>query len=108
MATHKSFSKGTHWNEEGDFLVITAYFTQPSGICSGKRTDDNLYIQTGPSPTDLMSIPYQECDLGSTMWVKGKCFVSMGKNTASVRRYSKTLHGASVGTRKEMTRPGVV
>ena len=80
LLTEKSFTKRAHWNEEGDSLVITAYFTHPSSICNGGRADDNLYIQTGPSPRHFMNIPYQESDLGSTLWVKGKCFIWMGQH----------------------------
>ncbi|XP_028400232.1 uncharacterized protein LOC114523489 isoform X2 [Dendronephthya gigantea] len=79
LATHKSFKK-SHWNEEGDSFVITAYFTHPSRICQGERTKDNLFIQTGPTPNDLMSIPYEESNLGPTPWVKGKCFLLMGQH----------------------------
>ena len=79
LATDPSFNKKGQWNKEADSLVITAYFTNPSGICNGERGDDNLYVQTGSSPDNLMNIPYQESDLGTTLWVKGKCFVGMGR-----------------------------
>lgn len=79
LATDLSFKNKRHWNEEKDSLVITAYFTHPSGICNG-RTEDNLYIQVGNSSDDVMRIPYLESDLGSTLWVKGKCFFFMGQH----------------------------
>ena len=87
LATHKSFKK-SHWNEEGDSFVMTAYFTHPSRICQGKRHKDNLFIQTGPTPKDLMSIPYDESNLGPTPWVKGKCFIAMGKNTKQILKWN--------------------
>ena len=85
LATDKSFENKTHWNEEGDTVVITAYFTHPSGICNGRRTEDNLYIQVGPSSNNLRSIPYLESNIGSTRWVKGKCFWAMGKMCFTIK-----------------------
>ncbi|XP_028399987.1 uncharacterized protein LOC114523308 [Dendronephthya gigantea] len=81
LATQKMFiKKKSHWNEEGDSFVMTAYFTHPSRVCQGERTEDGLFIQTGPTPNDLMSIPYEESNLGPTPWVKGKCFFLMGQH----------------------------
>lgn len=85
IAQHAGYNK-SHWNADGDALVVTAYFVHPSVICNGTRSKssyigENLYIQVGASPKNLMKIPFKESDLKSTKWVKGKCFSTMGKNS---------------------------
>lgn len=82
---HNSGYNRSHWISDGDSLVITAYFVHPSVICDGKRksTDyigENLYIQLGPSIRNLLKIPFEESKIGSTKWVKGKCFWTMGQH----------------------------
>lgn len=65
--------------------VMTAYFVDPQTICSGsgvksqKYIGDRLLIQTGKTPDVHMSIPIDESGLATTKWVKGGCFVAMGK-----------------------------
>jgi len=78
------------FNDKGSEYVITAYFTNPSKICSEGRstsqferegTGSGLYVQTGPNPrTDIMAVPMQEAQVASTKWTKGKCFVGMGQH----------------------------
>eukprot|EP00058_Branchiostoma_floridae_P022837 XP_002608327.1 hypothetical protein BRAFLDRAFT_125499 [Branchiostoma floridae] len=80
------------WIEDTDqdMWLLTAYFIQPSDICSDGRTEaeyqeegtgTDLYIQTGPNPTsDIMAIPLYQSDLQGTEWVEGKCFWGMGKH----------------------------
>ena len=75
--------KSFPWISDNDNDVITAYFTDPAGICSGSRPSssylgDRLLIQTGPKPSNNMAIPFKEEDLAGTKWVKGQCFYSMG------------------------------
>lgn len=69
--------------------VLTAYFTDPSRICTRGRTQQqfetegtgtDLWIQTGNRPTDVTRIPKKEMNVSSTKWSEGKCFVSMGKH----------------------------
>ncbi|XP_046558425.1 uncharacterized protein LOC124267544 [Haliotis rubra] len=66
---------------------ITAYFVDPSTICSKGRTSSmfssqgtgtDLFIQNGTSPSQVLKIPSQETGVQNTKWVKGHCFPSMG------------------------------
>lgn len=76
------------FNEEANMMVVTAYFTDPSTICSAGRskadfdksgTGTMLAFQTGPSINDLMRIPIDEQKVTTTTkFVKGKCFYTMG------------------------------
>ena len=67
---------------DGDYYLLTAYFTDPDTICSGKRATedgyvgDNLYLvmQEG-----VVKIPLQESELVGTKWTIGRCFAGMGK-----------------------------
>lgn len=67
--------------------VITAYFTNPQGICSGSRPaseyiGDQLLLQTGDDSSKTRAIPFKQEDLESTKWVEGGCFLGMGKMQA--------------------------
>ncbi|KAL5022532.1 hypothetical protein ScPMuIL_001687 [Solemya velum] len=74
--------------DDGDKWVITAYFVDPSIICTPGRTEHDftsdgtgtdLYLQNGTDPeADYMLIPRKEENLGGTKWVKGGCFPAMG------------------------------
>jgi len=75
--------------KDGDRLTISAYFVDPSIICTKGRTDDefasqgtgtNLYLQKTAKPEDSTLIPHQETGMAGTKWTEGKCFVSMGKH----------------------------
>ena len=91
-----SFYKQGAWVEDGDSLVLTAYFVDPSTICNSQRNDDtylgdSLAIQIGPTPSSLMEIPLDEEDIPQTKWVKGKCFVGMGKASTVREKYNASL-----------------
>ena len=72
--------------KEGDKYILTAYFTDPQTICSGKRATkdgyvgDKLYLVMNNGPVE---IPLKESDIGAArpaqLWTKGKCFYGMGK-----------------------------
>jgi len=75
--------------EEGDTWVVTAYFTDPAKICSTGRTPSefaaeavgtNLYIQNSTKPDESVEIPRSQNDIGSTQFVEGECFKSMGQH----------------------------
>ncbi|GFO02749.1 hypothetical protein PoB_002925400 [Plakobranchus ocellatus] len=71
-----------------DRWVLTAYFTDPSKICTEGRTKEqfdeegtgeNLWIQTNANPMKLMKIAKKEENIEAP-WVKGKCFYTMGNH----------------------------
>jgi len=74
--------------DDGPFWTQTAYFVDPSIICTTGRTKSDfdsqgtgtgLWIQTGPNPQkDIINIPTLEADIKKTLWGHGKCFPSMG------------------------------
>ena len=74
-----------------DVYVLTAYFVDPSTICTAGRdasrlkkegTGTGLWLQNGTDPIqNSFQSPVQESDIGSTKWVKGACFPSMGRRT---------------------------
>ncbi|GFO02762.1 hypothetical protein PoB_002926700 [Plakobranchus ocellatus] len=74
--------------QENNRYVITAYFTDPSKICTEGRTDeqfdeegtgDNLWIQIGEDPSTLMAIPKQQADI-QPPWEMGGCVPTMGRH----------------------------
>lgn len=71
------------WVLEGDMYVMTAYFTDPSTICSDTKTrsayGDRFLILDGATNTNI-KIPFKEEDLVGTKWVFGKCFYFMGNH----------------------------
>lgn len=76
--------KALHWREENDTYVITAYFKDPSLICSKKHSHaryigDRLLIQNSPKSSGLVQVPLVEDGLLETKWTEGECFWSMGK-----------------------------
>uniref|UniRef100_A0A914VIG1 Uncharacterized protein n=1 Tax=Plectus sambesii TaxID=2011161 RepID=A0A914VIG1_9BILA len=79
------------WIEDGDNWVLTAYFVDPSTICNGGRTKEDLenqgtgtglYLQNGTNPkTDILFIDQDERKtLLNTKWTFGKCFYTMGNH----------------------------
>jgi len=76
--------------QDGDKFLLTAYFIDPSVICTTGRskaefdrdgTGTNLYIQNGTvAEKDSILVPFQEQNIQNTKWTKGKCFVSMGQH----------------------------
>lgn len=72
------------WREENNTYVITAYFKDPSLICSKKHSHaryigDRLLIQNTSKSTGLVQVPLLEDGLLETVWTEGECFWSMGK-----------------------------
>ncbi|XP_005091074.2 uncharacterized protein LOC101846787 [Aplysia californica] len=72
---------------DGNRYTATAYFVDPSIICTRGRTaaqyaaqgtGTNLYIQETANPEASTQVPRNEADLANTKWTKGKCFFSMG------------------------------
>lgn len=70
-----------------DVYILTAYFVDPTTICSQDNipnrkegaTGTGLWLQNGADPVrDAFSVPLSQGDLNSTKWVQGQCFVSMG------------------------------
>jgi len=76
--------------DDGDFWTVTAYFVDPSTICTTGRTAQQfkdqgtgtgLWLQNGTNPTrDLIQIPLQESEIQKTNWKFGKCFYTMGNH----------------------------
>jgi len=68
-----------------EMVHMTAYFTEPSTICSKRDvplaegiTGDKLVLVTGKKT--FMTAPLMEKGIPSTKWVKGKCFKGMGNH----------------------------
>jgi len=78
------------FNEEKTMWVTTAYFVEPSTICSTGRSEEDykkfgtghmLSFQVGKTPSDLMRIPMVQTDVTkNTNFKEGNCFVTMGKH----------------------------
>ncbi|XP_012934569.1 uncharacterized protein LOC101848024 [Aplysia californica] len=75
--------------KDGDRFTISAYFVDPSTICTTGRTAAdfasqgtgiNLYLQKTADPEASVLIPHQESGIGATKWTEGKCFYTMGKH----------------------------
>ncbi|CAH1785197.1 unnamed protein product [Owenia fusiformis] len=78
-----------YFNGRGPEYVVTAYFNNPTPPCGEGRSEEQfetegtgtgLYIQNGPSPTDVLEAPFQENDIAGTGWTEGLCFSGMGKH----------------------------
>jgi len=70
-----------YFDDEGDSLVITAYFVDPTQVCTKKRavradTGDRLVIQS-KQKTITVALKENEID---RFWSKGKCFWTMGNH----------------------------
>lgn len=79
--------KPLSWREENDSYVITAYFKDPSQICSRKPSyaryiGDRLLILNNTAPQDFIQAPLHEDGLSKSAWTEGQCFWSMGKSRA--------------------------
>lgn len=81
------------WVEEATAHVLTAYFVNPSIVCTTGRTltqlnsqgtGTDLFLQKGSATSstgvDAIQIPKTESAVGSTSWTKGRCFVFMGQH----------------------------
>ena len=69
-----------YFNDEGTFWSISAYFTDPTTVCSNtfskQSTGDRLVFV---SNTQTVNIPLKESDVTS-VWTKGQCFWTMGQH----------------------------
>jgi charged multivesicular body protein 7 len=68
------------FDDEGDFLSITAYFTDPTTVCS---TGPSTKLATGDrlifkSKTFQVEVAREESKVDSSFWTLGKCFYTMG------------------------------
>jgi len=82
------YVNATYNNEE--YFVVTAYFVDPTTICSTGRTDaalaedgtgTGLWIQNGPTPDSLLEVPQtrpEGDEAVSTGWTQNNCFPAMG------------------------------
>jgi charged multivesicular body protein 7 len=76
--------------DDGDYWTLTAYFVDPSTICSTGRTQDQLtsdgtgtglWLQQGVDPIkNSVSIPLTEDEVKKTDWKFGHCFKTMGNH----------------------------
>uniref|UniRef100_A0A0B6YRW2 Uncharacterized protein n=1 Tax=Arion vulgaris TaxID=1028688 RepID=A0A0B6YRW2_9EUPU len=72
---------------DGDRWMITAYFTDPSKICTTGRTKEefdkegtgsNLYLQNSTIPEESFVVPNRQEDTKSAHWVTARCVKYMG------------------------------
>lgn len=75
--------------KDGDRVTFSAYFVDPSIICTTGRTaaqfaeqgtGTNLYLQTTADPEASVMQPHQQTGISATQWTEGKCFPTMGKH----------------------------
>jgi len=76
--------------DDGNYWTITAYFVDPTKICTTGRTSQQfdqegtgtgLWFQNGTNPmTDLIKIPLLEEEIKKTDWKFGHCFYTMGNH----------------------------
>jgi len=82
MQGHPMINYNGYWH-------LTAYYVDPSTICTTGRTADQfgsqgtgngLWIQNGTDYTtgNLLQIPMTQAGMGSTSWTLGHCFYTMG------------------------------
>ena len=76
---------GLPWRQEDDSYVVTAYFKDPSLICSDKHNSkakyigDRLLIQNSSKSNGFVRVPLLERGLLGGVWTEGECFWTMGK-----------------------------
>jgi len=83
VANHQYVDDGENW-------TLTAYFVDPSTICTEARSQEllqsegtgtGLWLQMGPNPVhDSVHIPATEDEVKQTKWTKGHCFLTMGNH----------------------------
>jgi len=88
--TPPAAAKDKYFVDDGDFWTSTAYFVDPSTICTQGRnkteldaqgTGTGLWLQYGPNAVkDSVRIPVNESDVKPTKWGSGKCFWTMGQH----------------------------
>jgi charged multivesicular body protein 7 len=74
--------------DDGAYYTETAYFVEPSTICTTGRTQDQLntegtgtgvWIQNGPNPTtNFMQFPNEQSQVNGNDWKGKKCLWGMG------------------------------
>lgn len=85
---YKDVSMYVDDNIEGTSVwTLTAYFVDPSTICTTGRnpnslsssgTGDRLYLQNGPTPSSVIEVPLDRNTAIAQEWTKNRCFVAMG------------------------------
>jgi len=80
--------RGHLFQDDGAHHTLTAYFVDPSTICTTGRssvdfandgTGTGLFLQNGSNPlTQSIHIPSQEQAVTHSAWTKGHCFPAMG------------------------------
>jgi charged multivesicular body protein 7 len=88
--TPPAYLTNRNYIDDGDYWTLTAYFVDPSTICTTGRSQDQLknqgtgtglYLQQGPDPIkDSVLIPSNEADVKETAWKFGHCFKTMGNH----------------------------
>lgn len=88
--TPSDYLENRNFVDDGDYWTLTAYFVDPSIICAGGRTNDELseqgtgtglWLQWGPDPVkDSILVPSSEDDVKKTPWKYGHCFWTMGNH----------------------------
>jgi hypothetical protein len=88
--TPSDYLKNQNFVDDGDYWTITAYFVDPSTICTGGRTSDQLkqngtgtglWLQWGTNPLkDSILMPTSEEEVKKTLWKYGHCFWTMGNH----------------------------
>jgi hypothetical protein len=85
-----AFNNNHPYVPNGDYYALTAYFVDPSIICTTGRTlkqyqsqgtGDRLVIQNGTDTSvaaNLLTIPPTQTEIDQSLWTKGKCFWTMG------------------------------
>ena len=72
-----------YFNDEGDVWSISAFFTEPSNVCSQNFSTNSMPIIGDRllivSNQASVSLPLLEKDVTS-FWTKGKCFWTMGQH----------------------------
>jgi len=79
--------RGQMFHEDNGRFFLTAYYTDPSTICTTGRTKaqfdaegtgNGLWLQNSTNPEQSTQIPSREQDVRGTKWTHGKCFPAMG------------------------------
>lgn len=88
--TPSAYLANHQYVDDGDYWTLTAYFVDPSTICTGGRSQEQLkkegtgtglWLQTGPDPLkDNFQVPLTEEEVKKTNWKFGHCFWTMGNH----------------------------
>jgi len=81
--------RGQMFQLDNGRYFLTAYYTDPSTICSAGRsnaqfstegTGNGLWLQNSSNPEHSTKQPAREPSLAGTKWTHGKCFPAMGQH----------------------------